>query len=70
VVTEFDHISINKFLDHLRREPNPDDVLDWVDARLRLGLAEGPDDITDLADAVMDARGMIEAYRDAQIALA
>jgi len=63
-------ISITEFLAQVRREPNPNDVLDWVDERLRLGQEEGPDDITDLADAVLDARGMIQAYRDAVTALA
>jgi hypothetical protein len=63
-MTDFDHVSITEFLDHLRREPNPDDVLDWVYARL------SPVDLDDVEDAILDVRGMIEAYRDAQIALA
>jgi hypothetical protein len=64
-MTEFDHVSITEFLDHLRREPNPDDVLDWVYARL-----QGLDDLDDIEDAILDVRGMIEAYRDARNALA
>jgi hypothetical protein len=65
-MTDFDHVSINEFLDHLRREPNPDDVLDWVDARLH----DTTWDIHELQDAIIDALGMIEAYRDARNALA
>jgi hypothetical protein len=55
---------ITEFVAQIRRDPNPDDVLDWVYDRLRYAL-EG-----DVEDAILDARGMIEAYRDAQIALA
>jgi hypothetical protein len=55
---------ITEFVAQIRRDPNPDDVLDWVYDRLRYA-SEG-----DVEDAILDARGMIEAYRDAQIALA
>jgi hypothetical protein len=65
-MTEFDHASINEFLDHLRREPNPDDVLNWVDARLHDTIW----DIHELQDAIIDILGMIEAYWDARNALA
>jgi hypothetical protein len=41
-------------------------VLDWVYARLH----DVTWDIHELQDAIIDALGMIEAYRDARIALA
>jgi hypothetical protein len=41
-------------------------VLDWVDARLH----DTTWDIHELQDAITDALGMIEAYRDARNALA
>lgn len=58
--------SITEFLAQLRREPNPDDVLDWVYARLN----DVTWDIHELQDAILDVRGVIEAYRDARNALA
>lgn len=55
---------IAEFVAQIRRDPDPDDVLDWVYDRLRYA-SEG-----DVQDAIIDATGMIQAYRDARNALA
>ena len=64
-MTWIERVELPEFIDEMRRKPDAELLVEWIDVQLRNGLNPDPDDITDLADAAMNARAMISVYQAA-----